>query len=74
MTKNGFTEFELCFNKYFNESTKKYTLNSIDDFSNEFFENFTRINFRDNPDGYVKIDNKIVVIEESQNFYKDELK
>jgi len=63
MKKSYLSEFELCFNKYFNESTKKYTLNSIDDFSNEFFENYTRINFRDNPDGYVKIDNKIVVIE-----------
>lgn len=63
MKKSYLSEFELCFNKYFHESTKIYSLNSIDDFSNEFFENYTRINFRDNPDGYLKIDNKIVVIE-----------
>lgn len=63
MEKSDLSEFKLCFYKYFNETTKIYSLNSIHDFSNEFFENYSRINFRDNPDGYLKIDNKIVVIE-----------
>lgn len=63
MTKNGFTEFELCFKKYFNNSTKICFLNTIKDFSKDFFDNYTRINFRDNPDGYLKIGNKIIIIE-----------
>lgn len=63
MTKNGFTEFELCLKKYFNNSTKICFLNTIKDFSKDFFDNYTRINFRDNPDGYLKIGSKIIIIE-----------
>lgn len=63
MKKSYLSEFELCFNKYFDESTKIYSLNSIHEFSNDFFENYTCINFRDNPDAYLKIGDKLIVIE-----------
>lgn len=63
MGESSLSEFKLCLNEYFDKSTKIYSLKSIDDFSNDFFCNYARINFRDNPDGYLKIGNKIVVIE-----------
>ena len=56
-------EFKKCLEKYINESAKIICLDSINDFEIEFLENINKIIIRDNPDGYLKIGNKIFIIE-----------
>ena len=56
-------EFRDCLNKYFDGSTNAITVENICDFANEFFMNANQIVFRDNPDGYLKIADKFIIIE-----------
>lgn len=56
-------EFCDCLNRYFNKETNVDWIDSISGFANEFFIKSNEIIIRDNPDGYLKIDNKVIIIE-----------
>lgn len=56
-------EFYECLERYFNQETKLIFINSIIDFMNDFFRHSNEIVIRDNPDGYLKLNNKTIIIE-----------